>query len=253
LVSDLAVIVGRNAAHIVVDGRQDRDRLLGHVDAGEDLGAFGDARQALVQDLRIQVVQVQEDVVLVRTDAAAFADFDGHGAADHVARGQILGGRRIALHEALAFGIGQIAALAARALGDQAAGAIDAGRVELDELHVLQRQAGAQHHGVAVAGAGVGAGGAEIGAAIAAGGQHDHLGAERCSVPLSSCQAMTPRQAPSSMIRSSAKYSTKNFGLCFSDWPYSVCRMAWPVRSAAAQVRCTGPFAELRVMPPKAR
>src|SRR5215469_13749704 len=48
----------------------------------------------------------------------------------------------VALHEALAFGIGQVAALAARALGDQAARAIDSGRVELDELHVLQRQAG---------------------------------------------------------------------------------------------------------------
>jgi hypothetical protein len=30
------------------------------------------------------------------------------------------------------------------------------GRVELHELHVLQRQSGAQHHGVAVARAGVG-------------------------------------------------------------------------------------------------
>ena len=27
-----------------------------------------------------------------------------------------------------------------------------------------------------------------------------------------------------------------------SDWPYSVCSMAWPVRSAAAQVRCAVPL-----------
>jgi hypothetical protein len=52
----------------------------------------------------------------------------------------------------------EIAAFAARAFGDQAARAVDAGRVELHELHVLQRQAGAQHHGIAVAGAGVGRG-----------------------------------------------------------------------------------------------
>ena len=172
------MIVRGDAAHVVVDGRQNRDRLFGDVDAGEDLGRFRDARQPLVQDGRVEVIEVQVDVVLVRADAATFADLDGHGAADHVARGQVLHGRRIALHEALALGVGQVSALAAGALGDQAAGAVDAGRVELDELHVLQRQAGAQHHGVAVAGAGVGRGGAEIGAAVTAGGQDHQLGAE---------------------------------------------------------------------------
>ena len=169
---DLAVEVRLDAAHVVVDGRQHRDRRLGDVDAGENLGGLRDAGQALVQDLRVQVVQVQEDMVLVRTDAAAFADLDGHGPADHVARGQVLHRRGVALHEALALGIGQVAAFAAGALGDQAAGAVDAGGVELHELHVLQRQAGAQHHGVAVAGAGVRGGAGEVGAAIAAGGEH---------------------------------------------------------------------------------
>src|SRR3546814_12910038 len=60
------------------------------------------------------------------------------------------------------FGVGEVAALAAPALGDQAAGAVDARRVKLHELHVLQRQAGAQHHGVAVAGLRVGAGAGEV-------------------------------------------------------------------------------------------
>ena len=50
--------------------------------------------------------------------------------------------------------------------------------MELDELHVLQRQPGAQHHGVAVAGAGVRRGAGEIGAAIAAGRQDRLVGAE---------------------------------------------------------------------------
>ena len=96
----------------------------------------------------------------------------------HVARGEVLGGRGVALHEALAFAVGQVAALAARALGDQAAGGEDAGRVELHEFHVLARQAGAQHHAVAVAGAGVRRGAGQEGAAVAAGGQHHGLGAE---------------------------------------------------------------------------
>ena len=104
-----------------------------------------------------------------------FADFDGHGARHHVARGEVLGRRRVALHEALAFRIDQIGAFAAGALGDQHAGAVNAGRMELHEFHVLQRQAGAQHHGVAVAGLGVRAGAGGIGAAIAAGREHRHL------------------------------------------------------------------------------
>ena len=175
---DLAVPVRRDAAHVVVDRRQDRDRLLGDIDAGEHLGGLGNARQTLGQHLRIEVVEVQVDVVLLRTDAAAFADLDGHGATDHVAGRQILHAGGVALHEALAFGVGQVAALATGAFGDQAAGAIDAGGMELDEFHVLQRQAGAQGHAAAVAGAGVGRGAGEIGPAIAAGGQHHGLGRE---------------------------------------------------------------------------
>ncbi len=124
------------------------------------------------------MVEVQEDVVLVAAHAAAFADLHGHRARDHVARRQVLHGGGVALHEALALAVGEVAALAARALRDEAAGAVDAGGVELHELHVLQRQAGAQHHGVAVARAGVGGGGGEIGAAVAAGGQHHELRAE---------------------------------------------------------------------------
>ena len=92
--------------------------------------------------------------------------------------GEVLRGRRVALHEALALGVRQVAALAAGALRHQATRAIDAGRVELDELVVLQRQAGAQHHAAAVAGAGMGAGAGEVGPAVAAGRQHHGLGAE---------------------------------------------------------------------------
>ena len=124
------------------------------------------------------MVEVEEDVVLLLADAAALADLDGHGARDHVARGQVLGVRRIALHEALALAVGEVGALAARTLGDQHACAVDAGGVELHELHVFQRQAGAQHHGVAVAGLGVRTGAGEVDAAIAAGGDDGLLGAE---------------------------------------------------------------------------
>jgi hypothetical protein len=175
---DLAVIVRRDATHVVVAGRQDRDRLAGHVDAGEDARGFGDARQALVDDLRVEMLDVQLDVVLVRATAAAFANLDGHRAGNDVTRGEVLGRGRIALHEALAVAVGDVAALAAHALGDQAARAVDAGRMKLHELEVLQRQTGAQRHGAAVTGAGVGRGRRLVDAAVTAGRQHRTMGAE---------------------------------------------------------------------------
>ncbi len=173
-----AVVVRGYAAHVVMDGRQHRDRLARHVDAGEDAGAFRDTRQALGEDRRVQVVEVEIDVVLELADATSFADLHGHGAGDDVAAGKILGRRGVALHEALALGVGEIAAFTTRSLGDQAAGAIDAGRVELNELHILQGKTGAQHHGIAVTGAGMGRGTGEIGAAVTAGRQHCLVGAE---------------------------------------------------------------------------
>ena len=59
-----AHIVRGNAAHVVMHGRQHRDRLLGDVDAGEDARGFRDARQPLVNDLRIEMRKMQMDVVL---------------------------------------------------------------------------------------------------------------------------------------------------------------------------------------------
>ena len=98
----LAVIVRRYAAHVVVNRRKDGDRLAAQVDAGEHLGAFGDSRQSFGQNLRIEMVEMQIDVIGLGAVAAAFANFDRHRARDDIARGEILGVRRVALHEALA-------------------------------------------------------------------------------------------------------------------------------------------------------
>ncbi|MND87832.1 hypothetical protein D3C80_798400 [compost metagenome] len=131
-----------------------------------------------MQDRRIKVVEMQEDVILVLADAAAFTDFHRHAARHHVTRGKVFCRRRITLHEALAFGVDEITAFAARAFGNEAACAINAGRVELHEFHVLKRQAGTGNHAAAVAGAGVGRGRREIGAAVTAGRENHHLGGE---------------------------------------------------------------------------
>ena len=56
--------------------------------------------------------------------------------------------------------------------------------MELHELHVLQRQAGAHRHAAAVAGAGMGRSGREKGAPVAARGEHHELGAEAVERPV---------------------------------------------------------------------
>ncbi len=152
-------------------GRHDRNRIFDRIDAAEADGDLADARQAVVDHFRAKVVELEQHVVFVRTAAAAFVDLDRHGARHHVARGEVLHGRRVALHEALTIGVEQIAALAANPLGDQHPGTRHAGGVELPELHVLERNAGAGTHAQAVAGVDKGVGARGEDATSAAGGQ----------------------------------------------------------------------------------
>src|SRR5689334_24721938 len=56
--------------------------------------------------------------------------------------------------------------------------------MELNELHVLERKAGAKHHPVTVAGAGVGRGRGEIDFSITAGRKHHRLRAEAVDRPV---------------------------------------------------------------------
>src|SRR5690625_2638806 len=75
---------GRDPAHVVVAGRDDRDRLLGYIDPGEDPGALGDAGQTLMQDLGVEMLQVQMDMILFRSDTSPLVDLDRHRAADDI-------------------------------------------------------------------------------------------------------------------------------------------------------------------------
>ena len=65
--------------------------------------------------------------------------------------------------------------------------------------------------------------------------------------PVSISSATTPSTSPSaSRIRSSAIHSTKNCVCARTLRWYSVCSIAWPVRSAAAHARCDRLLAEVR-------
>ena len=98
---DLSVHVRRNAPHLVVDGRHDRNRFLDRIDVGELDRDFANRRQALDDHLGTEVVELQEHEVLLRTAAASFLDLLVHRARDDVARRQVLGIGRIPFHEAL--------------------------------------------------------------------------------------------------------------------------------------------------------
>ncbi len=103
VLQDLGADVGGDAAHGVVRRREYRHRLGVRLHTEVGAGEFGDVRELGINVRRLQVGQVQEDVVLVRAAAAAFTDFVGHGAGHDVTRCQVLDGGGVALHEALTF------------------------------------------------------------------------------------------------------------------------------------------------------
>src|SRR3546814_20265058 len=58
----LATVVGRNAAHLVVDRGNDRNRFLDGIDIGELDGDFADGRQALLDRVGPQVVKLEQQI-----------------------------------------------------------------------------------------------------------------------------------------------------------------------------------------------
>lgn len=175
---DLTSVLGGDTTHVVVDGGQNGDGLLGDIDTGENGGRLRDTGQTVVEDLSGQMAKLEVDVVLLGANTAALADLHGHGTGDDIAGGQILGSGGITLHKALTLGVQQVATLTTRALSDQAAGAVDTGRMELDELEILVGETGAGNHGHTVTCAGVGGCAGEVGAAVTTGSQDGVLGDE---------------------------------------------------------------------------
>ena len=108
-----------------------------------EVGAYevGDVGQLGVDELGGEVREVEVHVVAVGPDAATGADLGEDAARHHVAGCQVLDGRRVALHEALVLGVAQDAALGARCLRQEDPELVDAGGVELEELHVLHGDA----------------------------------------------------------------------------------------------------------------
>ena len=75
-------------------------------------------------------------------------------------------------HKSLSLRVSQYAALSSTALSDQTTSAVDACRVELHELGVLQGDAGPERHCVTVSGAGVCGGAGEVRATVTTSSEH---------------------------------------------------------------------------------
>src|SRR5699024_10127048 len=93
---DFGLDIRRNAAHGVVRGREDRHRLgVGlHTEVGA--GELGDVGQLRVDVRGLEVSEVEQHVVLVRSAAATFAHLVGHRTGHDVTGGEVLDRRGVA-------------------------------------------------------------------------------------------------------------------------------------------------------------
>ena len=72
--------IGGYAAHLIVDRRHHRDRLLDRIDVGELDRDLAYRRQPLHDHLGAEVIELEQDIVLERAAAPAFLDLLIHRA-----------------------------------------------------------------------------------------------------------------------------------------------------------------------------
>ena len=183
------VDVGVDPAHHVVHDRADRDQLVHGVDALVLQAQLPNEGKLGVDELRAEMAQVEvDDRTPGRVRRTTLLDLVDERLREPVARtelhaAQLRSRGRLAevvvLEVAVAVLVQQPAALGARRLGDQDAGERKAGRVVLDELHVLERRARAIGERHAVPGVDVGVRGEREDLAAAAGAQDDRLRGDR--------------------------------------------------------------------------
>ena len=70
-----AMIVRRNAAHLIMNGRHHGNRFLDRIHVAELDGNLANGRQAFVNDICAKVVQFEHHIAAIRTTTAAFLDF----------------------------------------------------------------------------------------------------------------------------------------------------------------------------------
>ena len=171
-----AVVVRVDAAHVVVGAGPDGDRV---VDRSTPAYVIASSREPGSRSMIRSAPRWRRSRIDRAVHPAALLDLGRLRARDDVARGELHRVRRVVLHEALAVLVDQEPALAAAALGDEDPGREQRRRVELHELHVLQREPGAEGHRHPVAGARVRVRGRPVEATRAARREDDGLAADR--------------------------------------------------------------------------
>mmetsp|Transcript_6867 Transcript_6867/g.10246 ORF Transcript_6867/g.10246 Transcript_6867/m.10246 type:complete len:259 (+) Transcript_6867:883-1659(+) len=172
------MMVRRNASHIIMHSRQDRNGLLSHIHTRKNGGCLTNPRQTFLEQLCRQMIEMQVNMILVRSHTTTFTNLHGHGARHHITTGQILGTGRIPLHKPLTFTIAQNTTFTTTSFGNQTPGSVDTGGMELHKLRILIGQTGAHGHSIPVSRASMCARAAEVGSTVPSRGQHGIFGVD---------------------------------------------------------------------------
>jgi len=175
---DLTLPVGWDTTHVVMDSWEDRDWLLGNVNAGEDLCGLRNSGKSSIELLNWKMVELEVHMIFVKADTTTSSDFHGRSAGDNVSGSKILCGRRVSFHVSLTLGVDKDTTFTSATFGDQATSSVDTSRVELDELKIGVVKTGSGDHGHTISGAGVGGGARLPGPTVAASGENCVLGVE---------------------------------------------------------------------------
>lgn len=114
--NDFSSVLRGDTTHVVVNGREYRDRFLRDINSSKDRSRLGDTGETLVEDVGRQVGELEVDVVLVGTDSSTFTDLDRHRTRNDITRGEILGGRSVTFHESLSLGVEQVSSFSSGTL-----------------------------------------------------------------------------------------------------------------------------------------
>jgi hypothetical protein len=175
---NLTSVLGGDTTHVVVDGWEDWNWLLGDINTRENGSGLRDTWETLVENLSWEMAELEVDVVLVWSNTTALTDLHGDRTGNDVTRGKILGGWSISLHESLTLGVDEITTLTTSTLSDQAAGTVYTSWVELDELQILVRKTSTGNHSHSVTGASMRRCAREVSTPVASSGQNSVVCAE---------------------------------------------------------------------------
>mmetsp|Transcript_22976 Transcript_22976/g.35408 ORF Transcript_22976/g.35408 Transcript_22976/m.35408 type:complete len:259 (+) Transcript_22976:781-1557(+) len=178
------MMVCRDASHIIMHSRQDRNGLLGHIHTSKNGCSLTNSWQTFFEQLRRQMIQMQVDMILVWSHTPPFTNLHGHGSRHHITTGQILGTGSIPLHEPLTFTVAQNTALTTTSLGNQTSGPVDTGGMKLHKLRILIGQTGPHGHGIPVSCTSMCACAAEVGSTVPSRGQYSVFGMDPMEGPI---------------------------------------------------------------------